>query len=71
MLKVSSRTEYFHMPGYTANALISAAGRDRLVIAAHEPTSQDQDEVEQDLDEPVSSGSTDAPEPSMSEEGAS
>ncbi|HHH48377.1 MAG TPA: DUF4340 domain-containing protein [Gammaproteobacteria bacterium] len=31
VLKASSREEYFRLPGYTGDALVEAAGRDRLV----------------------------------------
>ena len=41
MLKVSSRPEYFRLPGYSAEPLIEAAGRDTLV-AASEPVAQDE-----------------------------
>lgn len=34
VLKVSSRPEYFRLPAYTADELITAAGRDRLVTVA-------------------------------------
>jgi len=33
VLKVSSREEYFRLPGYTGDALVEAAGRDKLVVA--------------------------------------
>ncbi len=34
VLKASSRPEYFRLPGYTADALLSAAARDQLVAAS-------------------------------------
>jgi hypothetical protein len=37
VLKSSARPEYFRVPGYTADALIKAAGRTQLVQAAPAP----------------------------------
>ena len=34
VLKVSHRDEYFRLPGHTGDALIKAAGRDQLIVAA-------------------------------------
>lgn len=44
VLKVSSRPEYFRLPAYTADALIKAAGRDQLVMAAAEPADEGESE---------------------------
>ena len=40
VLKVSSRPEYFRLPAYSAEALIEAASRDKLVMTASEPAEQ-------------------------------
>ena len=40
VLKVSSRPEYFRLPAYSAEALIEAASRDKLVMTAGEPAEQ-------------------------------
>lgn len=41
VLKVSNRPEYFRLPSYTAEALIKAAGRDQLVVAAADAAPKD------------------------------
>ncbi|MGD2073401.1 MAG: DUF4340 domain-containing protein [Gammaproteobacteria bacterium] len=41
VLKVSSRPEYFRVPGYTAKPLIEAAARERLLHSADEATGAD------------------------------
>jgi len=43
VLKSSARPEYFRVPGYTADALIKAAGRTQLVQAAPAPTAAQAD----------------------------
>lgn len=40
VLKVSSRPEYFRLPGYTGDALVKAAGREQLVASATGPAHQ-------------------------------
>ena len=59
VLKVSSRPEYFRLPGYSAEPLIEAAGRDTLV-AASEPAAQD--EAQQGgVDQPPAQGADERP----------
>ncbi len=56
VLKVSNRAEYFRLPAYTGDALIKAAGREQLVMAA---ATVDEDAA--DDAEPVVDGGSDAP----------
>ena len=61
VLKVSSRPEYFRLPGYSAEPLIEAARRDTLV-AASEPVARD--EAQQGgVDRPPVPGTDEQPQP--------
>jgi hypothetical protein len=62
VLKVSSRPEYFRLPAYTAEQLIEAASRDKLVLAAGAATEQ-AEAHQHGSDQPPAQGAEQQPQP--------